>query len=98
MAFRRAAGNVLEIDDLTDAWYNSPVLKEVRDLSVKATEKIAEHPDGEYIAGFCLGVAELQTGDPLGMYAQAEVNAKGLKRHYELLQIGGGSEKGRKSA
>jgi MoaA/NifB/PqqE/SkfB family radical SAM enzyme len=98
VAFRRKAGNVLEIDNLTDVWYNSPVLNEVRNLSVAATEKIAEHPDGEFIAGFCLGVAELQTGDPLGMYPQAEINAKGLKRNYELLQIGEGSEKGRKSA
>lgn len=90
VAFRRKAGNILEIDDLATVWRGSPVLQEVRDLAVAARERLDEHPDGQYFV-FCLGVAELQTGDPLGVYPQAEVNAKAVRRHYELLQIGDGS-------
>jgi MoaA/NifB/PqqE/SkfB family radical SAM enzyme len=98
VAFRRKAGNLLEIDDLEQVWFGSPVLREVRDLAVEATDRLARHPDGSFFAGFCLGVAETQTGDPLGLYPQAEVNAKAVRRNFELLQIGGGLGKGRKSA
>ena len=42
--------------------------------------------NGKYFT-FCMGVAETQTGDALGMYPQAEINAKAVRRHYELLQI-----------
>jgi MoaA/NifB/PqqE/SkfB family radical SAM enzyme len=98
VAFRRKVGNVLEIDDLSEIWAGSPVLREVRDLAMEAPKRLADHEDGPFFTGFCLGVAEKQTGDPLGVYAQAEVNAKAARRNFELLQIGGGSEKGRKSA
>lgn len=90
VALRRKVGNILEIDDLSEVWHGSPVLKEVRDLSVEARERLDKHPDGKYFI-FCLGVAENQTGDPLGLYPQAQINAKAVRRHYELLQIGGGS-------
>ena len=86
VAFRRSAGNILEIDDLAQVWHHSPVLNEVRDLAVDARDKLDQHDDGEYFT-FCLGVAEVQTGDPLGMYPQAELNAKSVRRNYELLQI-----------
>jgi MoaA/NifB/PqqE/SkfB family radical SAM enzyme len=98
VAFRRVAGNVLRIDRLDEFWQSSPVLNEVRDLAVEATERVKKHEDGAFINGFCLGVAETQTGDPLGMYPQAEVNAKAVRRNFELLQIGGGSPGRRKSA
>lgn len=98
VAFRRSAGNVLEVDDLRQLWYGSPVLNEVRDLSVEATQRIAAHEDAKFFSGFCLGVAEVQTGDPLGMYPQVELNAKAIRRNYELLQIGSGSGENKKSA
>jgi MoaA/NifB/PqqE/SkfB family radical SAM enzyme len=98
VAFRRKIANVLEVDSLKPIWAGSPVLKEVRDLNLKAKQQVSRHPDGPYFMGFCLGVAETQTGDPLGMYPQAEVNAKAARRNFELLQIGSGSEGGRKSA
>jgi MoaA/NifB/PqqE/SkfB family radical SAM enzyme len=98
VAFRREAGNVLEMDDLGQVWHGSPVLNEVRELAVQATERLSKLENGPFFTGFCLGVAETQTGDPLGVYPQAEVNAKAVRRNYELLQIGGGSGKGRKSA
>ena len=59
-----------------------------------ATRRLERHPDGHFFSGFCLGVAETQTGDPLALYPQAEVNAKAVRRNYELLQIGGGSGEG----
>ena len=88
VALRRPAGNILQVERLSDLWFQSPVLNEVRDLAVEAREKLDEHPDGQYFT-FCLGVAETQTGDPLGMYPQAELNARAVRRSYELLQIGG---------
>jgi MoaA/NifB/PqqE/SkfB family radical SAM enzyme len=87
VAFRRSAGNILKIDDLGTLWSSSRVLTEVRDLAVEAREKLDQHPDGAYFQ-FCLGVAESQTGDPLRIYPQAEINAKAVRRNYELLQIG----------
>ena len=88
VAFRRSAGNILEVDDFGQLWTQSPVLNEVRDLSVQAREKLDKHEDGAFFT-FCLGVAETQEGDPLAMYPQAELNAKAVRRSYELLQIGG---------
>jgi MoaA/NifB/PqqE/SkfB family radical SAM enzyme len=98
VALRRKVCNVLEVDDLRQVWTGSPVLREVRDLAMEAPKRLATHPDGPFFTGFCMGVAEKQTGDPHGLYAQAEVNAKAVRRNFELLQIGGGSGKGRKSA
>jgi MoaA/NifB/PqqE/SkfB family radical SAM enzyme len=98
VALRRKVANVLEIDSLAQVWAESPVLREVRDLAVEATSRLAGHPDGAFFAGFCLGVAEKQTGDPLGLYPQAEINAKAVRRNSELLRIGGSPGKGRKSA
>lgn len=100
VAFRRSAGNVLEMDDLTEVWQKSPVLNQVRDLAVEAKKKIDDLPDGvgEFVSGFCLGVAEIQTGDPLEMYPQVELNSQAVRRHYKLLQIGGGDESGEKIA
>jgi len=96
VAFRRSAGNILAVDSLEQIWAKSPVLNEVRDLAVDARRKLDQHRDGSYFT-FCLGVAEVQTGDPLGLYPQAELNAKAVRRHYELLEIGE-SKTGGKSA
>ena len=86
VAFRRAAGNILEIDNLEEVWRKSPVLNEIRDLAVEVRNELDEHENGKYFT-FCLGVAEIQTGNPKGMYPQAELNARAVRRHYELVQI-----------
>jgi len=93
VAFRRKVANILEVDDIRPLWVSSPVLNEVRDLSVQARELLDKRPegDGSYFT-FCLGVAEVQTGDPLGIYPQAAINAKAVKRNYDLLQIGASRE------
>jgi MoaA/NifB/PqqE/SkfB family radical SAM enzyme len=86
VALRRSAGNILEIDSLDEIWRGSPVLNEVRDLAVDVRNKLDQHENGKYFT-FCLGVAETQTGDPMAIYPQAELNAKAVRRHYDLLQI-----------
>lgn len=86
VALRRPVANILRIESLQDVWGNSPVLAEVRGLSVEARDRLNDHELGPYFQ-FCLGVAETQGGDPLAMYPQAEVNAKAVRRTYELLQI-----------
>ncbi len=95
VAFRRKAANILEIDGLDEIWRTSPVFEEVRDLAVKAKDRLNKHQYGRYFT-FCLGVAETQLGDPLAVYPQAEINAKAIKRTYDLLEIRGSSD--RKSA
>jgi MoaA/NifB/PqqE/SkfB family radical SAM enzyme len=92
VAFRRHVANILEIESLEEVWNSSPVLEEVRDLAVVAKDNFKKKEDGEFYQ-FCLGVAEIQLGDPLAIYPQVDVNAKAIKRHYDLLQI-----KGAKSA
>jgi MoaA/NifB/PqqE/SkfB family radical SAM enzyme len=87
VAFRRKIANIMEIDSLNAIWGGSPVLNEVRDLAVEARTRLNEREDGKYFT-FCLGVAEKQVGDPLGVYPQAELNARSIRRSYELLQIG----------
>ena len=87
VAFRRKAGNILEVERFEDIWTKSPALQEVRDLAVEATRRIGQHENGKYVQ-FCLGVAENQTGDPLGFYPQVELNSRSIRRAYELLQIG----------
>ena len=52
----------------------------------EARQELDKHENGKYFT-FCMGVAETQTGDALAMYPQAEINAKAVRRHYELLQI-----------
>ena len=86
VAFRRSAGNILKVERMADIWYSSPVLNEIRDLSVDVRKQLDHHENGKYFT-FCLGVAEIQQGDPTALYPQAEINAKAVRRHYELLQI-----------
>lgn len=95
VALRRKVANILEIDSLEQIWKTSPVLQEARGLAVEARNKLNKLEHGQYFT-FCLGVAETQLGDPLAIYPQADINAKAIKRTYDLLQISGSSE--RKSA
>jgi MoaA/NifB/PqqE/SkfB family radical SAM enzyme len=86
IALRRKVANILEIKGLDQIWSSSPVLLDVRQLAVDARKRLDQHDNGPYFS-FCPGVAEVQTGDPLQIYPQAEENARAVRRHYELLQI-----------
>lgn len=87
VAFRRQVANILEVESLHEVWHTSPVLEEVRQLAVDVRQDLDKHENGPYFT-FCLGVAETQLGDPKAMYPQAEINAKAVRRHYDLIQIG----------
>ncbi len=87
VALRRKFANILEIESLDDVWHTSPVLKTVRDLSVEARRRLDRHENGPYFS-FCMGVAETQLQDPLALYPQAEINARAVRRAYDLLHIG----------
>jgi MoaA/NifB/PqqE/SkfB family radical SAM enzyme len=87
VAWRKSAGNILEVENLKELWTGSPVLNHVRDTAVEVRQKLDKHENGKYFT-FCMGVAETQTGDPQALYPQAEINAKAVRRHFELLQIG----------
>jgi radical SAM protein with 4Fe4S-binding SPASM domain len=83
VALRRKAGNILEIERIQDVWDNSPVLSEVRELTIEARKVLDEHENAKYLT-FCMGTAEAQTGDPLALYPQAEINARAIRRYYEI--------------
>jgi MoaA/NifB/PqqE/SkfB family radical SAM enzyme len=87
VALRRKVANILEIESFERVWTTSPILDEVRELAVEARKRLDEHHNGPYFM-FCPGVAETQTGDPLAIYPQAELNAEAVRRHYDLVHIG----------
>ena len=90
---RRKAANIRELKDLKEMWFSSPVLIEVRRTAVDVAQRVLkESPAGDQ-CGFCMGVAELQTGDAAAMYPQAAKNAEFRKKAYESWR-----EKNRKAA
>jgi MoaA/NifB/PqqE/SkfB family radical SAM enzyme len=96
VALRRKVANILEIDSIADIWNSSPVLQEVRDLTRRARINVDKHENAKYFT-FCLGVADTQTGDPLAIYPQAELNARAIRRCYEQ-SLAEEAEKGSNSA
>jgi len=81
---REALPTTFQIESLKEVWDASPVLSEVRELSISARKMMDEHENAKYLT-FCMGTAETQTGNPLALYPQAEINAAGVRRHYEKL-------------
>ncbi|MCZ6650921.1 MAG: radical SAM protein [Acidobacteria bacterium] len=80
--WRRKAGNILEVEDLAELWRQSPVLQEVRDVALKVPQTTLKGCDSGEFCTFCMGVAEIQTGDPMGMYPQALTNARAKLESY----------------
>ncbi len=84
--WRRKAGNIKDVESLKDLWHTSPVLIDVRKTAVEMADRLREqqHSGGSGgFCNFCLGVADLQTGDPMAYYAQAAKNAEFRKQAYE---------------
>ena len=79
---RRKAGNIRELASLRDMWKSSPVLIEVRRAAVEVNEKLKAVTNGDQ-CGFCMGVAELQTGDLMTVYPQVARNAEFRAKAYE---------------
>ena len=79
---RRKAGNIKELASLRDMWRTSPVLIEVRRQAVEIAQetlKVAKNGDQ---CGFCMGVAEVQLGDPKALYPQIAKNAEYRAKAY----------------
>ena len=83
--WRRKAGNVLEVEDLAELWQTSPVLEEVRRLALEVPRSTLSACETGEFCNFCLGVAEVQTGDPTKMYPQALANSRAKAHSHEQL-------------
>ena len=84
--WRRSAGNIRQLKSIKEIWQSSPVLIEVRQAAVDMAAKLREmHRSGGSggFCNFCLGVADLQTGDPMSYYPQAAKNAEFRLRAYQ---------------
>ena len=84
--WRRKVANIKEVTSLKEIWHTSPVLIEVRKTAVDMADKLREmHHEGKSggFCNFCLGVADLQAGDPTAYYPQAAKNADFRKQAYE---------------
>jgi MoaA/NifB/PqqE/SkfB family radical SAM enzyme len=84
--WRRRVANIKEIAGLKEVWFSSPVLLEVRRAAVEMADRLREQHRAGGSGGFCnfcLGVADLQTGDPTAYYPQAAKNAAFRKQAYE---------------
>jgi MoaA/NifB/PqqE/SkfB family radical SAM enzyme len=93
--WRRKAGNIKELASLKDMWHTSPVLIEVRKTAVEMADRLRdqEHSGGSGgFCNFCLGVADLQAGDPKAYYPQAAKNAEFRKQAYEAWKSKTGKE------
>jgi radical SAM protein with 4Fe4S-binding SPASM domain len=87
---RRKVANIKELDSLKDMWRTSPVLIEVRRTAVDVAQRILKETKAGDQCGFCMGVAELQTGDATAMYPQAQKNAEFRKKAYEAWEAKNG--------
>ena len=76
--WRRPLGN-LHRQSIKEIWCHSPALAEVRRLNVEAGRRVDRLGPEASDMGFCLGLAEELTGDPLGIYSQAERNLTALR-------------------
>lgn len=81
--WRRPLGNLREAKSLDAIWSsdNAP-LKEIREKAVEMTGLLNQEEHGKF-AQYCLGLAEVQTGDPMGGYRQVEVNARFRHQAYQ---------------
>jgi MoaA/NifB/PqqE/SkfB family radical SAM enzyme len=84
--WRRKVANIKEIGSLKEVWHTSPVLIDVRRAAVEMADKLRTLQQAGQSGGFCnfcLGVADLQTGDPMTYYPQAAKNAEFRQQAYE---------------
>jgi len=84
--WRRPLGNLRDVDSLDEIWReDNETLQDVRDKAVEMSSILNEKEEGAF-APYCLGLAEVQTGDPMGGYEQVEVNARFRHQAYRLAQ------------
>lgn len=79
---RRKIANIKDLTSLRDMWRQSPVLIQVRREAIEiAQETLKQTKNGEQ-CGFCMGVAEVQLGDPKAIYPQIAKNAEYRAKAY----------------
>jgi len=84
--WRRKVANIKDLSSLDEIWRTSPVLAEVRKTAVEMADRLRtlqEQGQSGSFCNFCLGVADLQTGDPVNYYPQAAKNASFRQQAYE---------------
>lgn len=77
--WRRPVGN-LHRQSIREIWTGSRDLAEVRDLTVQVKERVEAYGPRGPLLNFCPGAAATRTGDPLGIYPEAERRAALLER------------------
>jgi MoaA/NifB/PqqE/SkfB family radical SAM enzyme len=78
--FRRKVGNIHD-QSINEIWNGSAGLKEVRDLAERALDVAL----GSGLKQFCMGVNELQTGDPLqSPQSKLEIDQVYQRIHWEI--------------
>ena len=77
--WRRPVGN-LHRQSVKEIWRGSGALAEIRRLNTEAARMVDRLGPGGQDMGFCLGLAEELTGDPLALYPQAERNLDVLQK------------------
>jgi mycofactocin biosynthetic radical S-adenosylmethionine protein MftC len=65
--WRRPLGNLRE-QPIGEIWSSSAELRAVRELAERAKQMVDARPADEPLIGFCPGLAEAHTGDPVGVY------------------------------
>ena len=76
--WRRPVGN-LHRQSVKEIWGGSKALDEIRRLNTEAGRLVDSLGPAGQDMGFCLGLAEELTGDPLALYPQAERNLRVLQ-------------------
>ena len=84
--WRRPLGNLRDADSFDEIWReDNETLQDVRDKAVEMSGILNQKEEGAF-APYCLGLAEVQTGDAMGGYEQVEVNARFRHQAYKLAQ------------
>ncbi len=81
--WRRKVANIKELASLKEIWRTSPVLIGVRRTAVEIAQETLKQSQVGAFCNFCAGVADLQTGDPKGLYQQVAKNAEHRMKAYE---------------
>jgi len=81
--WRRKVANIKDLDSLQGVWKTSSVLQEVRQAAVDMAQTVLKGCDSGGFCTFCLGVAELQMGDPKALYPQVAKNAEYRQKAFE---------------
>jgi MoaA/NifB/PqqE/SkfB family radical SAM enzyme len=68
--WRREVGNIRETP-FPEIWEGSEALAEVQEITDAARDSAKRFKGPREVTFFCPGMAELLTGDPLGLYAEA---------------------------